>query len=369
MSMNRRDLFKFGGSMVAGLALVGSGSRLGWAAKKSNHEPFGLSGNTNPYGPSPATRDVLTKTLPMVNQYGSSIQRELVKQIAEKEGVTTDHIVFSSGSTEVLSSTITNYASDGAELVTADLTYSYIPQYTNRVGGKVIGIPVDKGMKFDLEAIHRRLSADNKLVYICNPNNPTGTLLDGTSMRDFCTSVPKETMVLVDEAYLEFTDNFEDTSMVDLVRKDHNVIVTRTFSKIHGLAGLRVGYAIARPDIAARIASKKMAMFQGPMGSAAAAVSMKDIAFQDFCRARVKEGRDVVYKLCEDLGLEYIRGAGNFVFFDPKMSNAKFKERMLSHGIRAARPFPPKQDWARLTIGTTEEMQIFANALPEIVNV
>lgn len=172
---------------------------------------------------------------------------------------------------------------------------------------------------------------------------------------------------MIDEAYLEFTDDFQNNSMVDLVKKNHNVVVTRTFSKIHGLAGLRIGYGIAPLEIAKRIARSRMCKFQGPLGVSAARVSMNDQAFQDFCRARVKEGREVVYKVLDELKLDYVKGAGNFVFFDPKMSNATFKSRMLAKGIGAARPFPPKPDWARLTIGTTEEMKIFAKVLPEVI--
>jgi histidinol-phosphate aminotransferase len=222
-------------------------------------------------------------------------------------------------------------------------------------------------LEYDLEAMHARVTTDTKLVYVCNPNNPTGTLIDGNQLRDFCTSLPKDTITLIDEAYIEYSDDFNYASMVDLVRAGENVVVTRTFSKIHGLAGLRVGYAIAPPEIAKRIAAYKVCRFQGPMGVVAASVSLNDTEWQDFCRNKNKEGREGVYKLCEELDLDYVRASGNFVFFDPKMSYAEYNKRLLAQGIIGARQFPIKQDWARITIGTTEEMEAFAKALPTVI--
>ena len=156
-------------------------------------------------------------------------------------------------------------------------------------------------------------------------------------------------------------------TMIDLVKAGHNVVVTRTFSKIHGLAGLRVGYAVARPDIARRVASFKVCRFQGPLGALAAKASLSEMQWQEFCRDKVREGREVVYQACEDLGLDYIRSSANCVFINPGMPHAEYNRRMLEQGIIAARQFPPRADWARITIGTTEEMEVFSRALPAVV--
>ena len=373
MTMNRRDLFKFSSGAAVGFALAGSAIRSGFAADGDGADtpisgPISLSGNENSYGPSPATRQAINEALTRTNRYGYSQQLEFVKQIAENEGVTPEHIVLGSGSSEVLCATGLAYCRNGGQTVAADLGFGLVPGYVTAVGGDITWVPLDSEMKHDLDAMDRRVTQNTSVIYICNPNNPTGTVVNNAKMRDFCTSVSKRAIILVDEAYLEFSDDFDRATTLDLIKQDHNVVLTRTFSKIHGLAGLRIGYAVARPDIAKRIAGYKMCKFQGPLGVTAASVSLNDTEFQDYCRARAKEGRQVVYELCDELGLDYVRSSGNFVFIDPKMSNAEFKERMLKQGIGAARPFPPKPDWARVTIGTTEEMQAFAQALPKVVS-
>jgi len=367
MSINRRELFKIGGAAAAGLALSGSGVRLASAERVNPDFLADLSGNENPYGPAPAVAQALREAVDTTNRYGYAMQKELVQQIAEHEGVTTEHIVLGSGSTEVLNASALAFTAPDKHALTADQSYGAIPRYLSGIGREIAYVPVDDELRYDLDALHRRTTATTGFVYVCNPNNPTGTVVDSNRLRDFCTSVPAHTVVLVDEAYLEFTDNFRRDSMLDLVKQDRNVIVCRTFSKIHGLAGMRMGYSIARPEISRRINSHKMCMFMGPLGSVAASVSLKQTEFHGFCRARAKEGRELVFGLCEELGLEYARGAGNFVFFNPRMPHAEFKGSMQARGVDTARPFPPRRDWARVTMGTTEEMQVFAKVLREVV--
>jgi histidinol-phosphate aminotransferase len=366
MVMHRRELFKISGGIALGLAAVNAGSGLAaqsfTASKKIN-----LAGNENSWGPSLAVLEVLDQSVTDANRYNYDIQQELVNDIAEKEGVEPEQIIFCSGSTEAIYSTMMAYMSHGGVAVTSELTHGLVYQFAPATGGTVVQVPLTSGLEYDLEAMHARVTTDTKLVYVCNPNNPTGTLIDGNQLRDFCTSLPKDTITLIDEAYIEYSDDFNYASMVDLVRAGENVVVTRTFSKIHGLAGLRVGYAIAPPEIAKRIAAYKVCRFQGPMGVVAASVSLNDTEWQDFCRNKNKEGREGVYKLCEELDLDYVRASGNFVFFDPKMSYAEYNKRLLAQGIIGARQFPIKQDWARITIGTTEEMEAFAKALPTVI--
>jgi histidinol-phosphate aminotransferase len=362
--MNRRELFEIGGGLVAGLAVASASSGIAAATPK---KLIRLAGNENNYAPSPAVLNVLDQTVSDANRYSYSAQQELIKDIAKKEGVGPDQIVFGSGSTEAIYSTMMAYMSHGGEAVTADLTHGLIFQFADSTGSKVVRVPVTSGLEYDLDAMHTHITSNTKLVYICNPNNPSGTLIDGNKLRDFCNALPSDTIALIDEAYLEYADNYSHHSMIDLVRAGKNVVVTRTFSKIHGLAGLRVGYAIASPDIAKRIASFKVCRFQGPMGVVAAKVSLNDTKWLEFCRKKNKAGREVVYKLCEELDLEYVRSSGNFVFFNPKTSHAEYTKRMLEQGILTARKFPPKQDWARITIGTTEDMEVFARALPAVI--
>ena len=368
MNINRRELMKLSGMGVAGLAVTAPKIRSAFAGDIPQNQLADLSGNENPYGPAPLVREALGGKIEMVNRYFYAKQKELVKQIAEHEGVTTDHIVLGAGSSEVLCASILAYTSSEKRVLTADQSYSAIPAFTNGIGRKVVFVSVDDELKFDLNALYSRINNEIGLIYICNPNNPTGTMVDADKLRDFSASMPKNTIILIDEAYLEFSENFERDTMIDFVKKGHNVIVTRTFSKIHGLAGMRMGYSIAPPNISKNIVSHKMCKFMGPLGVVAASISLKQFEFHEFCRNKAKEGRNLVFNLCEQLGLDYAYGVGNFVFLDPKMPHAEFKKRMKMKGVDTARSFSPRKDWARITIGTTEEMNVFAKVFPEVIN-
>ena len=367
MSINRRELIKMSGLSAAGLVVTGSNTRLTLAEKIVSGGFVDLSGNENPYGPASVVAEALSKTIEAANRYEYARQKELVKQIAEHEGVTAEHIVLGAGSTEVLNASVLAYSGLDRHVLTADQSYGAIPTYAYGTGREVVFVPVDSELKYDLNALYQRTTQSTGLIYICNPNNPTGTVVDSDKLRDFCMSAPEKTVVLIDEAYMEFTDNFERDSLIDLVKKGQNVIVTRTFSKIHGLAGMRIGYSIARPEISKRITEHKMCKFMGPLGVVAASISLGQSEFHNFCRAKAKEGRQLVFNLCEQLGLEYARGAGNFVFLNPKMPHQKFRQRIRMSGVDTARSFPPRKNWARVTMGTTEEMRFFAKVLPEVI--
>lgn len=366
MNMNRRELIKLGGVSAAGLALAGSGARLALAERK-RPGIADLSGNENPFGPAPAVEEALLDTVDATNRYGFSQERELRAQIAEKEGVSVDHIVIGTGSTECLTASTLAFSSSEKHVITADQSYSAVPAYATNIGREVVYVPLDDELKFDLDAMAAKAKKSTGLVYVCNPNNPTGTVVDSDRLRDFIGALPSETTVLVDEAYLEFTEDFDHRTMLDLVKKGMNVIVARTFSKIHGLAGMRIGYSIARPDISARITAHRQCRFMGPLCAVAASVSLRQTDFHDFCRVKAKEGRQVVFDLCDSMELEYARGAANFVFFNPGMEHVEFKQKMADKDVNTARPFPPRPNWARVTMGTTEEMQQFARVLPQVL--
>lgn len=365
-SINRRDLFKVTGAAALGMTFSAATSRVVSAADGAP-KLISLSGNENSYGPSPAAREAVIAASNNANRYEYSAQLEFVKKIARKEGVPADHIVLGTGSSEVLCASGLAFCGSDRDTVAADLGFSMVPGYAGRVGRDIHWVTLDGEMRHDLDAMAQRVDANTGMIYICNPNNPTGTIVDNDRLRDFCTSQPADVITVIDEAYLEFTDNFDDLTLLGMVKAGHNVVVTRTFSKIHGLAGARLGYAIARPDLAARITDAKMCKFQGPFAVSAGNASLDDVDHLRFCRDRTREGRAVVHGLCDELGLQYTDAVGNFSFIDPKLSNAEFKKRMLAHGIEAARPFPPKADWARVTIGTTEEMKVFADVLPKVI--
>ncbi|SVD49921.1 uncharacterized protein METZ01_LOCUS402775, partial [marine metagenome] len=244
-NINRRDLLRVTGGTAIGLTLPGSvfGARQDVEFSGAESRLIELSGIENSYGPSPAAKKAIIDASSNANRYTYAAQLKLVEKIARKEGVSSDHIVLGSGSSEVLLSAGLACCQNDKDTVAADLGYGMVPGYAGRVGGDIHWVPLDNEMRHDLNNMADHVNSNTGMVYICNPNNPTGTLVNGDRLRDFCRSMPKGVVVVVDEAYLEFTDNFDEQTMLDMVKLGHNVIVTRTFSKIHGLAGVRLGYA------------------------------------------------------------------------------------------------------------------------------
>jgi histidinol-phosphate aminotransferase len=185
-------------------------------------------------------------------------------------------------------------------------------------------------------------------------------------LRDFIASASDKAVIFVDEAYIELTDDPAANTMVDLVQKGENVIVSRTMSKIHGMAGLRIGYALARPDIAERVRNYGMA---GPnvIGLRGAIASLQDEAFQAMSREKMAAGRQLIYGLCDEMGMRYADAQTNFVFFHTGKPIQEFQKAMYDKGILIGRPFPPFLDWARVSIGLEEDMQQFAVAMREVM--
>jgi len=202
---------------------------------------------------------------------------------------------------------------------------------------------------------------------VCNPNNPTGTIVPGDRLKDFCSAVSRCTPVLVDEAYHEYVQHPAYASMTDLVKAGEHVIVSRTFSKIYGLAGLRVGYALARPDIAERLRRYLTRHSVNILGLRAAIASYQDRAYQELSRKKNEEVRAWLYRHFDRLNLRHLPSETNFVFFHLGFPVTSFREAMAQRGILVGRPFPPYLNWCRVSTATMEEMKCFTEALPEVL--
>ena len=200
-------------------------------------------------------------------------------------------------------------------------------------------------------------------MFVCNPNNPTSNLADDQALRDFVSNAARRTPVIVDEAYFEFVDKPGHQSMVDLVLKGENVIVSRTASKIHGLAGLRCGFAVARPDIIKRL-SQYVTGDPNVFGLQAANASLLDVEYQNFVKQKNREGRAMLLDAVAKLGKKAAPSQTNFVFFQTGRPVQQLQDYFLSAGFLIGRAFPPFTDWARVSIGTPEEMKRFVAALP-----
>ena len=328
--------------------------------------PIKLSSNENPYGPSARVREVIRNNFDNACRYPFEYLRGLVDMIAEKEGVTKDHVVVTGGSTEGLKACGLVFGLHNKEIIAADPTFQALLRYAEHFGSTVHRVPLTDTMHHDLEAMAAKINSNTGLVFICNPNNPTGTLLDKDRLIDFCKTHEKDTVMFSDEAYYDFIMEPDYPSMVELVKEDRNVIVSKTFSKVYGLAGLRIGYLIARPDIATNLKASIMAM-SNVLAIEAAKEALVDDEFYKYSLLQNTKAKELIYSTLDDLGLSYIKSHTNFVFFKSGRSIHELIPAMLDEGVRIGRPFPPRLNWARISTGTLEETALFNRALTQVL--
>ena len=333
--VNRRQWLRAAG--LTGAASLMGGMKV-WANPESLKNPVvhapsidlpaRLSANENPYGPSEKVRKAMIEGFDMACRYPFMVEGGIIKLIAEKEGVDPDCIVLTSGSGEGLHAAGLCYGLHGGEIVAADPTFQSLLTYAEKVGGYVHRVPLREDLQHDLEAMDMHTTQQVRLVFVCNPNNPTGSLLPAQQLRDFVGSVGKRTTVFVDEAYFDYIAEPGYPSMLELVKKGYNVIVSRTFSKVYGLAGMRVGYLVARPDIAARVRNFAMADVN-MLALYAAKTALEDREFYQFSLQKTKEAENYIYKTLDDLNLKYLPSHGNFVFFHAKRPIQGLIQEML----------------------------------------
>lgn len=335
------------------------------AARRANG-PIRLASNENPYGMAPSAKAAIQANWDEHNKYGNASPTALRAAFAASIGVPRECVLVTAGSSEVLSVAALAYGLHGGEILAPNPTFEGLPRYAETIGATVHKVPLDANHAHDLEAMDRRLVQAVKLVFVCNPNNPTGTLTDAAKLRAFVANASRRTVVLVDEAYHDFVDDPTYRTMTDMVLAGENVIISRTASKIHGLAGLRTGFAVARPDIIARL-EQYVTSAPGVFGASAAIASVKDTAYQAMCKQRNAEGRAIMEQALRGLGRRMTASHTNFVFFHAGMPVATVQQRMLAKGFLVGRAFPPYLDWVRVSIGTPEEMRDVAKVLPEVL--
>ena len=322
-----------------------------------------LNYNENPFGMSPKAKASLMSSWDEHNKYDPPALAELRATFARHVGVLPENVLVTQGSGEVLDITALAYGMHGGEIVTGWPTFEGLPKYAESIGATVHRVPLTGELDHDLVAMDTRITNNVDLVFVCNPNNPTAVLADSKKVRDFVSSVSRRSVVLVDEAYHDYVDDPSYRSMVDMVKKGDNVIVSRTASKIHGLAGLRIGFAVARPDIIERL-EKHATGTPNCFGMRAAIASINDTEYQTFVRSRTIEGRTLLTRSLKDMGKRVVPSQTNFVFFHAGIPVEEVQNAMRAKGFIVGRAFPPYNDWCRVSIGTPEEMKSFVAALP-----
>lgn len=327
-----------------------------------------LSLNENPFGPAPAAMEAMTRSLAAGKacRYPYGEVGELVEQIARREGVPADHIVLGAGSGELLEKTGIHFGLAGGECIYAAPGYLQLPRALEAAGGRAVPVPVNARQEHDLGAMAAAVSKPNTVVYVANPNNPTGTVVDTAALTAFVREVSAKAFVFLDEAYLDIADDYAGRTLVGLVRDVPNLLVARTFSKIYGLAGLRVGYAVTSPKFAAVLRTYGPASLNFP-GVMAAIASLKDEAYVARTRAQIVDERGKLLALLREMGRPYAESQTNFVFFRTGRPHAEVHAALLKESVAIARAFPPMNDWARITIGLPEENELARAALRKVL--
>jgi histidinol-phosphate aminotransferase len=317
--------------------------------------------NENPLGPGPKARAALVAAIDEGHRYVDEHAEQLIGAIAAHESVAPERIALGSGSGELLHMLALGWATRGT-VTCAWPTFGQLMGFAEKVGATVRRVPLDAQLRHDAAAIDAATPTGTGLVYLCNPNNPTGTVLPGPQLRELCLTLAARTLVVVDEAYMDFVEPGATESMVDLARGNADVIVLRTFSKLHGLAGLRVGYAIGRPDTIARLRELELTSPNLP-GIVAATASLGDREFIARSRDSIMADRRRVTAVCRELGMACSDSHGNFVFVRTGMPATAFRDRMRGLGIEVGRPFPPLTDWSRISLGRPEDNAALVAAL------
>lgn len=327
-----------------------------------------LNANENPYGPSPMAVKAFKEATPGGNRYAWKELFALTDKIAVLEEVSAENIIMGPGSSDLLEKFAMVLFNDGGNVVSADPAYMSLIRVAEACGGTWKSVPLKDDWSHDLDAMEAAVDSDTKLVYICNPNNPTGTITDSKALLDFCSRVSEKVPVFVDEAYLWFLEDAMAQSMVKLIADGKNIIVARTFSKIHGMAGLRIGYGVAQKAMVEKIQT----ITRGGMGISypsvlAAMAAMDDEDFIIKSRKLNAKARDYTLKSLKEMGFAPVPSHTSFMIFPIDMNGKDFLEKMiaLKVGVRAFH-FMGK-DWCRVSMGTMDEMKLFTKALGKVI--
>jgi histidinol-phosphate aminotransferase len=328
-----------------------------------------LNSNENPYGPSPAAIREMHEAAKQGAYYVGDSVRVLKSMIAERHAVTPEQIVISAGSSAVLTFVATAAGQKG-RIIVPDLFWETTVRLGTRQAGEVLRLPKTDTLGIDLGAMYDAITDEVAMVHVTNPNNPTGMVLDGEALRAFCKKASRKVTVLVDEAYNEITDDPDYYSMVDLVREGYDVIVARTFSKIYGLAGMRVDYTIASPENTAMIKDYALPEFTlNQAGIAAAVASYNDLGFLEMSKAKILEGREMVAEGLKSVGLTARPSATNFMFVDLGGLNADvFMDKMAARNVQVHRIYRDYNNYSRVSMGKLEHVQMYVDALPAVLD-
>ena len=328
-----------------------------------------INSNENPYGPSPHAVAAITGSETVACRYPDDLYARAVRSIASLHHVDAENVALGCGSTEILRVCDAAFVGADKQLVVAEPTFEAVTYYAQVSRASAVKVPLTSDFRHDLPAMAQACANGVGLVYICNPNNPTATINTRNEFADFLSKVPASTYVLVDEAYFHFVTDPRYSSVVDMIPRHSNLIVTRTFSKVYGMAGMRLGYAIAQKETL-ELMRRELLFDNGNAAVLSAAVaSLADADIVPTNKKRLNDTRNLVTSELAKSGYRVIPSHANFFMVDTGDDVAPVIKAFHDRKIIVGRKFPSMGNWLRVSVGKPEEMQKFLAAFRQIVPV
>jgi histidinol-phosphate aminotransferase len=325
-----------------------------------------LSANENPYGPCAKALEAMTDSFHLACRYPDEHNNVLIDKLAKLNGVNHDEILLGNGSGEILKLCAETFTGpQTGKLVAADPTFEAIIKNASANGAKVMKVPLTSTFAHDLPKMHA--AAKGGLIYVCNPNNPTASITPKDELGDFIAKTPAETMILVDEAYFHFADNPDYESAIPLVKDHPNLIVSRTFSKIYGMAGLRCGYCVAQKEVIERMRQQQMWDSVNIMALAAASASLDDSDHVPNGQRLNAEAKQFTTSELDRMGYKTIPSQANFIMFDCRRPVVPLIHAMKERKVHVGRLFPALPNHMRVTIGKKSEMETFLDTFKQVI--
>jgi len=321
-----------------------------------------LNANENPYGPSASAMRAMMDALHNAPRYPDELSEALCADVARFHNVTSDEVLLGDGSSDILRLVASAFGGPGKKVVIADPTFEAIAHYADHDGTAVVKVPLDASYAHDLDKMK-----NGDIVYICNPNNPTATITPKSKIREFLAGVPQSTIVLVDEAYHHYTNSADYESVIPLVATTPNLIVSRTFSKIYAMAGVRAGYAVAKKSVINKLSAAQQWDAMNVVALAGARASLADADHVITGRRNNDATKQWLRAQMKSLGYEMLPSEANFVMIDVRRDVKPLITGMREHGVHVGRLFTAMPHHLRVTIGRPEEMEAFVNAFKATV--
>lgn len=329
-----------------------------------------LGSNENPYGLAPGARQAIRDLLGEANRYQYNIAslKNFKKEIASYYNLTPEQVLITPGSGEGLNLAARYYS--GSNIIVGDPTFMILPRTAKTIGTTVIKVPLAENKVHDLEAMMKAIDSNTKLVYICNPANPTTTIVKTDVLKDFCTEASKKTTVLLDEAYIDYTDPAETQTMFPLIENNPNIIILRTFSKIHAMAGLRMGLTIAHPSLIEKLGAgffNNTQFCTSSIAQVSALASIKDEAHRKESKIKNAAAREYAINELKKMKYDVADSHTNFLYFKLKNFTGDFAKEMLdNHNILLRSYSSENGNFCRVSLGTMAEMKQFMNVFKEM---